>query len=74
MSANYREILRMSADGSYSIREIKAHAHCSYDTIRETLDAARAKGISWPLADDVTKVSLLARYLRLSRSFLKYSL
>lgn len=30
MSANYREILRMNADGSYSIREIKAHAHCSY--------------------------------------------
>ena len=60
MSANYREILRMHADGNYSIREIKAHAHCSYDTIKETIDAAKAKGISWPLADDITNTELKA--------------
>ena len=51
---NYREILRLTADGSYSIRQIKATVHCSHDTIRETLDAAKAKGISWLLEDDVT--------------------
>ena len=55
---NYREILRMTADGSYGIRQIKADAHCSYDKIRETQEAARAKGISWPLADDVTNEEL----------------
>ena len=37
---NYREILRLAADGSYSIRQIKATVHCSHDTIRETLDVA----------------------------------
>ena len=41
---NYREILRMTADG-YGIRQIKADAHCSHDTIRATLEAAKAKGI-----------------------------
>ncbi len=55
---NYREILRMSADGNYSIRQIKADAHCSHDTIKETLEAARAKGIHWPLDDDVTNAEL----------------
>ncbi|MBQ6480360.1 MAG: IS21 family transposase [Anaerolineaceae bacterium] len=55
---NYREILRMSADGNYSIRQIKADAHCSHDTIKETMEAARAKGISWPLDDDVTNAEL----------------
>ncbi len=54
---NYREILRMTADG-YGIRQIKADAHCSHDTIRATLEAAKAKGISWPLADDVTNEEL----------------
>ena len=57
---NYREILRMSADGNYGIREIKSHAHCSYEKIRDTLDAAKAKGISWPLDDDVTNEELQA--------------
>lgn len=55
---NYREILRMSADGNYSIRQIKANAHCSYDSIKETLEAAKAKGVSWPLDDDVTNEEL----------------
>lgn len=57
---NYREILRMSADGNYSIREIKSHAKCSYEKIRDTIDAAKAKGISWPLDDDVTNEELQA--------------
>ena len=55
---NYREILRMTADGSYGIRQIKADAHCSHDTIRATLEAAKAKGISWPLDEDVTNEEL----------------
>lgn len=54
---NYREILRMSADG-YGIRQIKSDAHCSHDTIRATLEAAKEKGISWPLDDDVTNKEL----------------
>ena len=57
---NHREILRLAADGSYSIRQMKAIVHCSHDTIRETLDAAKAKGISWPIADDVTNEELCA--------------
>ncbi len=55
---NYREILRMTADGSYGIRQIKADAHCSYEKIRETQEAAKAKGIKWPLDDDVTNEEL----------------
>ncbi len=56
--ANYRAILRMAADGNYSIRQIKAEAHCSHDTIRETLEAAKAKGISWPLPNDLSDTEL----------------
>ena len=55
---NYREILRMTADGSYSIRQIKADARCSYEKIRETQEAAKAKGIKWPLDDDITNEEL----------------
>ena len=55
---NYREILRMTADGSYGIRQIKADAHCSYEKIRETQEAAKAKGIKWPLDNDVTNEEL----------------
>jgi len=55
---NYREILRMTADGSYGVRQIKADAHCSYEKLRETQEAAKEKGISWPLDDDVTNEEL----------------
>ena len=55
---NYREILRMTADGSYGIRQIKADAHCSYEKIRKTQEAAKAKGIRWPLDDDVSNEEL----------------
>ena len=55
---NYREILRMTADGSYGVRQIKADAHCSYEKLRETQEAAKAKGIKWPLDDDVTNEEL----------------
>ena len=55
---NYREILRLTADGNYGIREIKATAHCSYEKIRETQEAAKAKGVKWPLDDDVTDAEL----------------
>lgn len=55
---NYREILRLSADKNYSLRQIKAIVHCSHDTIRDTLEAAKSKGISWPLDEDVTNQEL----------------
>ena len=57
---NYREILRLSADGNYSVRDILATAHCSYRSYNRTIDAAKAKGISWPLDDDVTNEELQA--------------
>ena len=57
---NYREILRLSADGNYSVRDILANAHCSYRSYNKTLDAAKAKGISWPLDDDITNEELQA--------------
>ena len=52
---NYREILRMSADGNYSIRQIKADAHCSHDTIKETMEAAKAKGMNWSVRMQIQK-------------------
>ena len=55
---NYREILRLSSDKNYSVRELLATVHCSYRTYRETIEAAKAKGISWPLDDDVTNSEL----------------
>lgn len=45
---NYREILRMTADGSYGIRQIKADAHCSYEKIRETQEAATTDEMNTP--------------------------
>ena len=57
---NYREILRLSADGNYSVRDILTTAHCSYRSYNRTIDAAKAKGISWPLDDDVTNEELQA--------------
>ena len=57
---NYREILRLSADGNYSVRDILTTAHCSYRSYNRTIDAAKAKGISWPLDDDVTNKELQA--------------
>lgn len=55
---NYREILRLSANENYSVRELLATVHCSYQSYSETIAAAKAKGISWPLDDDVTNKEL----------------
>ncbi len=55
---NYREILRLSTDKNYSVRELLATVHCSYRTYSETITAAKEKGISWPLDDDVTNTEL----------------
>ena len=57
---NYREILRLSADENYSVRDILRTVHCSYQSYSKTVDAARVKGISWPLDDDVTNEELQA--------------
>ena len=39
---NYREILRMTADG-YGIRQIRSDAHFSHDTIRIILEVAKER-------------------------------
>lgn len=58
---DYREILRLSsASEKMSVRDILTSARCSYRTYRATLDAAKAKGISWPLDDDVSNEELQA--------------
>ena len=55
---NYREILRLTAEGNNSIRDIKNAVHCSADSISQTLKAAKEKGVSWPLPEDVTNEEL----------------
>ena len=58
---DYREILRLSsASEKMSVRDILTSAHCSYRTYRATIDAAKAKGINWPLDDDVSNEQLQA--------------
>ena len=44
---NYREILRLSSL-QYSQRTIESMAHCSRHTVRDVLQAAKEKGMSWP--------------------------
>ena len=69
---NYREILRLSADKNYSVRELLATAHCSYQSYSDTITAAKAKGISWPLDDDVTNAELQAFLFPKKNSSLPY--
>jgi len=49
----YREILRLHSQG-ISCRNIAASLHCSRNTIRTVTTKAQEKGISWPLADQMT--------------------
>ena len=49
---DYREILRLSE--LYSQRQIAASVGSSRHTISEVLETANAKGIEWPLDDDVS--------------------
>lgn len=55
---NYRKILQLDADKNVSVRDLLTSAHCSYRSYTSTVEAARAKGISWPLDDDVTNEEL----------------
>ena len=54
---NYREILRLHSLG-YSQRRIEASVHSSHQTVKNVLEKASAQGISWPLDDDVTNITL----------------
>ena len=54
---NYREILRLSSL-QYSQRTIESMAHCSRHTVRDVLQAASERGVSWPLPDDITNAEL----------------
>ena len=55
---NYRKILQLDADKNVSVRDLLTSAHCSYHSYTSTVEAAKAKGISWPLDDDVTNEEL----------------
>ena len=50
---NYREILRLHSLGN-SLRSIAREVHSSRDNVADTIKAAEAAGIIWPLDDDVT--------------------
>lgn len=54
---NYREIIRMSANG-FSHRAISKSLHCHRDTIANCLKRAGEQEILWPLGDDVTNEQL----------------
>lgn len=54
---DYSEILRLHSLGR-SQRSIALEVQSSRDTVAATLTAARAAGISWPLADDITNADL----------------
>ena len=53
---DYREILRLSE--LYSQRQIAASVGSSRHTVSEVLETANAKGIKWPLEDDVSNEAL----------------
>ena len=54
---NYKEILRLSAEGN-SQRQIAAGSGNSRNTVIEVLEAARTRGIIWPLDEPVTNEQL----------------
>lgn len=53
----YREILRLKSL-DFSERNIAASCSVSRNTVAKVLAAAKEKGISWPLGDDVTDFTL----------------
>jgi len=55
---NYRKILQLDADKNVSVRDLLSSAHCSYHSYTSTIEAAKAKGITWPLDNDVTNEEL----------------
>ena len=56
---DYREILRLNSLG-YPNRRIVDALHNSHHTVEDTLAAAKAAGVSWPLEDNVTNEELKA--------------
>lgn len=55
---NYREILRMSAEGTHSRRQMESVLQSSHHTINDVLAAAKLAGIEWPLSEEVTNAEL----------------
>ena len=55
---NYRKILQLDADRNVSVRDLLSSAHCSYHSYTSTIEATKAKGISWPLDDDMINEEL----------------
>ena len=55
---NYRKILQLDADKNVSVRDLLTSAHCSFRSYTSTIEAAKVKGIKWPLDDDVTNEEL----------------
>ena len=54
---NYREILRLNALG-YSQRSIATGAKASRNTVKDVLEKASEKNITWPLDEDITNADL----------------
>ena len=54
---DYREILRLGSL-NYSQRSIAQAAGCPRNTVEKVLRTASAKGVQWPLEDDVTNGDL----------------
>ncbi len=54
---DYREILRLGSL-NYSQRSIAQAAGCSRNTVEKVLRTAKAKGVQWPLEDDVANREL----------------
>lgn len=54
---NYREILRLNSLGT-SGRGIAWELRCSQDKVSDTIKAAEAAGITWPLDDDISNGDL----------------
>ena len=54
---NYREILRLNALG-YSQRSIATGAKASRNTVKDVLEKASEKNITWPLDEDITNAVL----------------
>ena len=55
--ANSLEILRLNYLG-YTQRMIESTVHCSRHTVRQALDEAAEKNITWSLNDDITNEDL----------------
>ena len=56
---DYREILRLDSL-HYSRKRISISIGSSHHTVKDVLDTATQKGITWPLDNDVTNAELEA--------------